>query len=170
MTEDQLSALLRLKRHEQPPPGYFDRLLTDIQRRQRVELLHCPLWKIALERVQTFFGEHSMGNLSYAGAMGAVIVCGAGLIGLLTPQSEPRRSNGPILAEVSLPVAAEQPAENTDRVNLLSLDNQTLPHAPTLENTPFQTVQPRLRDGRHPRYVIDARPATYEATTVYFSF
>ena len=39
MTEEQLTALLRLKRYEQPPPEYFDRLLQDIHRRQRTELL-----------------------------------------------------------------------------------------------------------------------------------
>ena len=56
LTEQQLQALLRLKRHEQPPPGYFDDLLKNIHRRQREELLHQPAWKISLERLRTFFG------------------------------------------------------------------------------------------------------------------
>ena len=84
MTEEQLSALLRIKRFEQPPPQYFDRLLQDIHRRQRAELLRRPLWKIAAERVQTFFSEHSMGHLSYAGALASVMVVGVGAIGLMT--------------------------------------------------------------------------------------
>src|SRR5258708_24577790 len=77
MTDEQLSALLRLKRHEQPPAGYFDRLLQEVHRRQRAELLQRPLWKIALERWQTYFGEHSMGPFAYAGAMAAVLLAGA---------------------------------------------------------------------------------------------
>src|SRR5882757_40595 len=85
MTEEQLTALLRLKRYEQPPADYFDGLLKDIHRRQRTELLRRPLWKIAAERVQTFFSEHSMGHLSYAGAMAAVLIVGVGAIGLMTP-------------------------------------------------------------------------------------
>src|SRR5581483_8970963 len=84
MTEEQLSALLRIKRFEQPPPQYFDRLLQDIHRRQRAELLRRPLWKIAAERVQTFFSEHSMGHLSYAGALASVLVVGVAGIGLMT--------------------------------------------------------------------------------------
>jgi hypothetical protein len=72
MTDEQLSALLRLKRYEQPPAGYFDKLLTDIHRRQRAELLRRPLWKIVLDRIQSFFGERSLGNLAYGGAMAAV--------------------------------------------------------------------------------------------------
>ena len=84
MTDEQLSALLRLKRYEQPAPQDFDRLLQDIHRRQRSELLHRPLWKIAAERVQTFFSEHSMGHLSYAGALASALVVGVVGIGLMT--------------------------------------------------------------------------------------
>src|ERR1700733_11750038 len=84
MTDEQLSALLRIKRFEQPPPQYFDRLLQDIHRRQRSELLRRPLWKIAAERVQTFFSEHSMGHLSYAGALASVLVFGVVGIGVMT--------------------------------------------------------------------------------------
>src|SRR5471032_1827099 len=84
MTEEQLSALLRIKRFEQPPPQYFDRLLQEVHRRQRTELLRRPLWKIAAERVQTFFSEHSMGHLSYAGALASALVVGVVGIGLMT--------------------------------------------------------------------------------------
>src|SRR6186997_3403250 len=93
MTEEQLTALLRLKRYEQPPPAYFERLLDDIHRRQRTELLRRPLWRIAVERAQTFFSEHSMGGLSFSGAMATLLVVGLTTIGLLTPaqvQRSPR--------------------------------------------------------------------------------
>src|SRR6516162_2594683 len=104
MNEEQLSALLRIKRFEQPPPQYFDRLLQDIHRRQRTELLRRPLWKIAAERVQTFFSEHSMGHLSYAGALASVLIVGVGAIGLMT-------SGGSGLAPIgdSRPIAIKNP-------------------------------------------------------------
>src|SRR4051812_5465460 len=53
-TEEDISKLLRLKRHEQPPPGYFDNFLHEFHRRQRAELLRQPLWKIALQRAHDF--------------------------------------------------------------------------------------------------------------------
>ena len=93
MTEEQLSALLRLKRYEQPPAHYFDRLLQDVHRRQRADLLKLPLWKIALERVQTFFSEHSMSRLSYAGALASVMVVGMTAIGLMTPGGSIQRND-----------------------------------------------------------------------------
>jgi hypothetical protein len=104
MTEDQLSALLRtVKRYEQPPPGYFDQLLREVQRRQRSELLRMPLWKIAWERLQTLFGEHSMGPVSYGAAMAGLVVLGVTAIGVITPTKvEPR--GGAVVAQNVKPI------------------------------------------------------------------
>jgi len=147
MNEEQLSALLRIKRFEQPPPQYFDRLLQDIHRRQRTELLRRPLWKIAAERVQTFFSEHSMGHLSYAGALAGVLVVGVAGIGLMT-------SGG----NTALPVVAE---EATPQQKILNLDTRDKPGLALTPSSP--AVVPGLFPAAHePRYVIDARPASYE--------
>ena len=151
MTEEQLSALLRLKRFEQPPPEYFDRLLEEVHRRQRAELLQRPLWRIAWERVQTFFGEHSMGGLSYAGAMAAVLVVGVTTIGLLTPV-DPRQGRG---STVTASVQRPTPAPH---LSLQASATRALP----LETPPFPAAQGRHEASRFPRYVIDARPASYE--------
>ena len=157
MTEEQLSALLRLKRYEQPPPQYFDQLLRDIHRRQRSELLHRPLWKIAVDRVQTFFGEHSMGHLSYAGAMAAVLVIGIGAIGLLTPGGNGGHTN-PVMA-----ADKKKPAPLSEEKILFLQASAAAPRlgAPTLSTTPpgFAPV------AHQPRYVMDARPVSYEPSS-----
>src|SRR5258708_38786467 len=116
MTDEQLSALLRLKRYEQPPADYFDGLLKDIHRRQRTELLRRPLWKIAAERVQTFFSEHSMGHLSYAGALASLLVIGVVGIGLMTSDgaAEPFSEKGP---------CAKAAPQVTPPENVLNIDN-----------------------------------------------
>jgi hypothetical protein len=148
MHDPRISALLRLKRFEQPPPGYFDRLLTDVHHRQRVELLRRPLWKIALERMQVFFGEHSMGSLSYAGAMAVLLVAGIAAIGLMTPGELGQRNE---IADTgkTTPGAAENAGGN----RMLISGPQNVALTPREETASTITA---------PRYIIDARPVSYE--------
>jgi hypothetical protein len=150
--EINVSALLRLKRYEQPPPGYFDQLLRDVHRRQRAELLRRPLWKIGLDRLQTYFSEHSMGGLSYAGAMAAVMVAGFAAIGLMTPAVENAGTNEARLADAK----AAPPSSSA----LLTLRPQPVSLGAR------QPARPRLAPAdqtlRPPRYIIDARPVSYD--------
>ncbi len=156
MTEEQLTALLRVKRYEQPPAQYFDRLLQDIHRRQRAELLKLPLWKIAFERMQTFFSEHSMGHLSYAGALASVLIVGVATIGLITPGGSIERASAPQNVAEIIPADSER---------LLSL--QTSKPLPALQSPSLQIAQPGYGTVGHqaPRYIIDARPASYEPSS-----
>jgi len=163
MTEEQLSALLRIKRFEQPPPQYFDRLLQDIHRRQRSELLRRPLWKIAAERVQTFFSEHSMGHLSYAGALASVLVVGVAGIGLMTSGGtvEVASNRGQTAPVRSTLLAAAAPQEKL-------LDLESARSRLILDSPSLPTAQPGYAPVVHqPRYVIDARPVLYEPSSAY---
>jgi hypothetical protein len=167
MTEEQLSALLRIKRFEQPPPQYFDRLLQDLHRRQRTELLRRPLWKIAVERVQTFFSEHSMGHLSYAGALASVLVVGVTAIGLMTPgdRNETTASAKPAAeSKVASNIGtAPTPAFGTEKLVTLQTKRR-----PVLDSASSQTAPLGYEPAdQQPRYVIDARPATYEPPSTF---
>ena len=152
MTEEQLTALLRIKRFEQPPPQYFDRLLEGIHRRQREELLQRSLWRIAVERVQTFFSEHSMGGASYASAMAAALVIGAGAIAMMTPGEIGKPSTNVVVS----------PPKQAKAGSLLTLQSRqasppALPVA--FDQQLSQSTRPQLGTVR--RYIIDARPASY---------
>jgi hypothetical protein len=169
MHDPRISALLRLKRFEQPPPGYFDQLLSEVHRRQRSELLHRPLWKIAIERTQVFFSEHSMGNFSYAGAMAALLVVGVTAIGLLTPAKTESNRAGSAIVENTAPATAPtvvpvnesriEPGSNRMLVLGPQGDGAMLLAGPRHEVPSSGTLAPR--------YIIDARPASYEPASSY---
>ncbi|MGB8168077.1 MAG: hypothetical protein WCF18_11340 [Chthoniobacteraceae bacterium] len=164
MHDPRISALLRLKRFEQPPPGYFDELLKEVHRRQRSELLHRPLWKIALERTQVFFSEHSMGSLSYAGAMAAVLVVGVTAIGLITPGKFETGKAGNSLAENGNPPPTPKVAIDHGSNRMIVLGPQGNAMLTSLGAQRADRVESGISA---PRYIIDARPASYEPA---FSF
>src|SRR5438128_12440631 len=76
--DNEIAKLLRLKRYEQPPPGYFDNFLHEFHRRQRDELLRQPLWRICLERAHDFMFKLNVPSLaSYPAAATALLVFAA---------------------------------------------------------------------------------------------
>lgn len=135
LDETDIQKLLRLKRYEQPPPGYFDDFMRDFQRRQRAELLRQPAWKILLERVETFFSEHSMGRYAYSTATAAVLVfAGIASFNIL--------NNGGSTAQVA------STASNGGTYASATASTPTLPASTS-------TIA-------QPHYVIDSRPVSYE--------
>lgn len=151
MTEEQLSALLRLKRHEQPPPGYFDRLLDDVHRRQRAELLRQPLWKIAIERMQLFFSDHSMGGLQYAGSMATLLIVGIAAIRFMT--GTPSGSTPSIVKKES-----PAPTGNSSQLVRLEVPTPGPYEARAFSNPTMEPITPAVS----PRYIIDSRPVSYD--------
>src|SRR5207244_151502 len=74
--DNQITKLLRLKKYEQPPPGYFENFLHEFHRRQRDELLRQPLWRICVDRAREFVFSFNLSTLTpYPSAVTAVLVC-----------------------------------------------------------------------------------------------
>lgn len=157
--EKTLSQLLRLKRYEQPPQGYYDDFLREFQTRQRLELLRRPAWRIALDRVEAFTDEYfTLARFTYATASLAVLaVAGALTFNMLQHPGSGVRTSAEILAShtSAQPVmqVASAPRANTMNAALSPqiripdglLDSQLAPVA-----------------GGQPRYILDTRPVSYE--------
>lgn len=111
LDENQLQTLLRLKRHEQPPPGYHERFLEEFRRRQRAELLRRPLWQIALDRVQNFFGEHRPQPYAYATAA----ACALAVLGAVGVQSFEQEKSGSAVAVAPATEPGTAPARASRR-------------------------------------------------------
>ena len=142
LTEAQLQALLRVKRHEQPPPGYFDDLLANIQRRQREDLLRRPAWRLFLDRVRGFFSSM---DWNYAGAMAVVLLVGLVTIRLALPNN-PQKNNAPAMADLT----------GSGRAGITTVN------APTKVTKPGTPGKP----GNGTRFVIEPMPASYEPAPI----
>lgn len=79
--DDTISKLLKLKRYEQPAPGYFDDFLREFQARQRSEIIHRSLWQIIGDRVALWMPSFEVPRVAYA-AIAAVAVAASTLIAL----------------------------------------------------------------------------------------
>lgn len=143
---DEISKLLRLKRYEQPAPEYFENFARDFRRRQRSELLRQPLWRIALDRANVFFGEPTMGWHSYAAATAAALLL---FLGISSFDSRSQGQGGQM---------ASAPAAQLDK----ALPTSTTP-------TDLRTASSDTQTER-PRYVIDTRPVSYPVNEPPFSF
>jgi len=141
LNEEQLQALLRLKRHEQPPPGYFDDLLQNIHRRQREDLLRRPAWRLFVDRLRGFFGTM---DWNYAGAMAVVLLVGLVSIRLALPNKPAQE-----------PIFAGQPAAGKSLV------------VGSVANTPAPKKLQPVKDGGV-RFVNEALPASYEPAPIRF--
>src|SRR6516164_6608128 len=106
--DNEIARLLRLKRYEQPPPGYFENFLHEFHRRQRDELLRQPLWRICLERAHAFvLGLDVRSLTSYPAAVTAVLVCAAVISLKIYQQPETARVALRSPPTISVPASAE---------------------------------------------------------------
>src|SRR5688572_9551816 len=158
LNEEQIGKLLRLKKYEQPPPGYFDNFLHEFHRRQRDELLRQPLWRIGLQRAQDFlFRLNVPGLTSYPAMATALLICAA-VISLKvyqTPEGTTiaAQNRAPVVATTTVPDSAWSLSNSRSQPEIL---------APSLVRTVKDSSKTH-RVAAPPRYVLDSTPVSYEA-------
>jgi hypothetical protein len=154
--DKELSALLRLKRYEQPSPEYFENFLHEFHRRQRDELLRQPLWRICLDRAHDFMLRLNVPALgSYPAAVTAALVCAA-VISLKVYQAPE-----PVRISAQAGPALTAPANANSELTLAS------PVASRVFSPqPLRQLGERARAHRAipPRYVLDSVPVSYESS------
>jgi hypothetical protein len=156
--DNEIATLLRLKKYEQPPPGYFENFLHEFHRRQRDELLRQPLWRIALDRARDFMLRLNVPTLtSYPAAATALVICAA-VISLKISQSPApvnvaAQNRAPFPAPVSVPV---------------NIENEWTLASPVATRVTAQPIRQSTanaqthRAATPPRYVLDSVPVSYE--------
>lgn len=160
LDEQDLQKLLRLKRLEQPPPGYFDRALNEFHRRQREELLRRSAVQIWFDRFVSGLWSFRVPNYAYGVAFG-IFVIAASIVGsgVWAPAGV---ANNP-------PVASTRVAKTDNSPSRLALSGDLDWSKFDRRSAPVSRVVPALQPSQSalPRYVIDGRPLSREAS---FSF
>jgi len=103
-SDDKIARLLRLKRYEQPPPGYFENFLHEFRRRRCDELVRQPRWRIWFERGRHSVFSHNLWPLAYTGAAMVAVVAGSIVISITHQQPDTVH-----LAVQAAPVLARPP-------------------------------------------------------------
>jgi hypothetical protein len=157
LDEKQLQKLIRIKRFEQPPAGYFDRALIEFHRRQREELLRRSATSIWWERFTSSLWNFRVPSYAY-GAVFGVFVVAATIIGsgLWIPYKDANRVG--VISESGTEGASARLALNGN------LDWSKFDHSAS-----SPTVVPVIGPSQTalPRYVLDGRPVSHKAS---FSF
>jgi hypothetical protein len=138
--DDHIAHLLRLKRYERPPPGYFENFLHEFRCRQRDALLRQPLWSTWIDRALDFVFPYNVRPVAYYSAGLAVAVASIVVISITVyQQPEPVQ----VAAENS-PVPSTQPASTDREFNLPPL---TMPRTFDMQPTvlPANSRDVRMR-------------------------
>jgi negative regulator of sigma E activity len=156
--DTEIARLLRLKRYEQPPPGYFENFLHEFHKRQRDELLKQPVWRIALDRAQDFMCRLNVPTLSSGPVAVAAMLIFAALISLKMYQA-PNESTQPVAMEQAAAVSAPGVSQTTWSLSKPIAASRELDSAVFRNVKASQTHRPVAAPTR---YVLDSTPVSYE--------
>ncbi len=151
--DHDIATLLRLKKHEQPPPGYFEDFLHEFHRRQRDAFLRQPLWRICLERAHDFMFKLNVPSLTSYPAAATAILIFAAVISFKIYQTPDRTNFAENRPAVSVPV-------QSDELTLAS----PVSASRVFTTTPLRNSMLPTHRATQPRYVLDSVPVSYDTT------
>ena len=113
MSHEPMHRIIRLKRYEQPPEGYFEDFLREFHHRQRAELLRPSLGTLLMERIQAILSEIRVPAMAYAGAAAVAVIASVAIVRQPSSAGQPRAYaatyNAPSYSQVPVTIPAMQP-------------------------------------------------------------
>jgi hypothetical protein len=140
-TDPEISRLLRLKRYEQPPEGFYEDFLLEFQKRQRLAGMNVSWWERCRETVDAFFDRVQVPGYAYATVGLFAVAMGAWI---MSSEEVGLAGQGTLVAEAA-------PAPGL-RFDLTSAASEVLPAPVTIPQQRFVGTLP-------PHYVLQKAPA-----------
>ena len=124
MSHEPMHRIIRLKRYEQPPEGYFEEFLKEFHTRQRAELLRPSLRELFLERINAILAEIRVPAMAYAGAAAVAVVASVIILRQPVATDQPRAyaasySQPPVTVPSMQPVSLRVEPQTGDRFDSL---------------------------------------------------
>jgi hypothetical protein len=149
MSHEPMHRIIRLKRYEQPPEGYFDDFLTEFRRRREQEELAPPsLASRIRESIDLFFESFRVPTMAFAGAAAVALVACLAIFRETSRPATPRiydvSYSAPVTIQGMLPVSWKPSQQQADPASmgltsLPLLPGSSMPAGPvksTGSNTP----------------------------------
>jgi len=135
-----VSKLLRLKRYEQPPPGYYDDFMKEFHRRQRAELMRRPSWAGLWDRIISYAPTFHVPQYAYASIVAVAV--GASVFIL-----SPKQAEMPALAQTtasnpSFTLTSSRPVTISDTLPVSARADGSLPPHYVLQTRPVSNEKP----------------------------
>lgn len=124
MSHEPTHRIIRLKRYEMPPEGYFEGFLSEFHRRQRAELLRPSIGGLLLERMNAILSEIRVPAMAYAGVAAVAVVVSVAILRQPGASEQPRAYSAsyrqpPVTVPVMQPVSLRVEPPAGDRFDSL---------------------------------------------------
>lgn len=166
MEDEKVSKLLRLKRHESPPEGYFDDFLKEFHRRQRADLLKRSSFSLLMERVNTYFSDPQSQGWAFAPVAAVFLLGFYFIVGMSEDAS---LSSMPSMAQMQ-PTAVQPQYLNPEGVTTISYRGPTtllgtgsslVPQSAELEPAPVPQAFEAIEFGELPQHAPDLQDSFF---------
>jgi hypothetical protein len=152
MSDESLHHIIRLKRYEQPPEGYYEDFLREFHLRQRAELLKPSLSTLLLERLSSLMLEFRVPAVAWAGVTAVAVVASVAIL-----KVAPSATSGvsPSSYAVSYSTLSAQTPYSQTPVTIQKMQPVSL-----RVDTPSAGASSQIFP---PSYLLQARPASHES-------
>jgi len=151
LDDQQLTQLLRLKRFEQPPPGYFEQALDDLHHRLRADPVDRSRHLSWLHDFLAELNSFRVPKAAYAGAFGIFLVMATLMgTGIWSP-----RLGFEIYQPKTVANQRDEGGIQGGRIRLTALKAERQDIFPTIEPS----------DSGTPRYILGGQPVSYTSSS-----